>query len=106
MDPNKHDPSEIVRRNQSDPWARRITDQPPSRIPERIPSNQPSLTYLLILGIVLMMLFVVLVVIGVVITNLGRSLRTALGDEGLAVVFYGFTLITLLGAIQLLKQRG
>jgi len=59
-----------------------------------------------VLAVVLILLLTALSVIGIILVHLGHTLRDVLGNDGIAIVFYGFTLIALLGCIRLLKQRG
>jgi len=61
-----------------------------------------------VIAVVLVMLLaaVTLVVAATVVESLGRTLREALGNDGIAIVFYGFTLITLVAVLKMLTQRG
>jgi hypothetical protein len=57
------------------------------------------------LVVALLLASVVLIAGALVIGSLSRLMREALGDEGIAIVFYGFTLITLVAVIRMLTPR-
>ena len=104
MDPNRHDPDEIRRQNQADPW-RSVRVDPPVNDPMRQRLQRPPIGPVFAVMFGLLLLLVVMFVVAIVLGTLSRMLRGALDDEALSILFYGITLIVGLVALRLLMQR-
>ena len=104
MDPDRHDLTEIRRQNQADPW-RTVRVNPQMDDPMRNRRPRPAIGPVLAVMFGLLILLVVLFVTAIVLGTLSKMLRGALDDEGLSILFYGFTLIAGLGALRLFFQR-